>query len=188
MQLGLQHIYLDLATLVFDGDPEVINDYFLNVSLAFILYSKKYYVGISLNNLINKRLNKQGFLDDGTYNTLYLSGGIIFNEHSNFAIRTSALLNINFESIIEYWRYTGFVEISVDALLYKTLWLGATLKPNQPLKVQAKVDLMQQISLLGYCQFIKRNFSFEKNYFFGFGLQALLTKTGKDVSHRSPYF
>jgi len=191
LQLSLQHVNLNLSNIFLNNDLEIINDYFLNVNLGAILYSYKYYIGISLNNLVNQRLNKQGFFEFGLDKALYLSGGILFNEHSNFAVRPSVLLNLNFRSIdfriSEPLLYTGFLDLSVDALLYKTLWLGATFRPKQPLKLQAKVDIKQQISLLGYWQPLKTIPSLEKNYFFGLGLQARLSKIDVDVQPPS-YF
>lgn len=200
IQLSLQRFYVDLSKLYFPNvltqfgdtlfntiDPHV--DYSANANIATLLYSKKYYVGISIHNIVNQRLNNRSRLaNNRQYKKLYFSGGIIFNEDANFAVKPSVLLNLNFESIIEYWRYTGFLDISVDALLYKTLWLGATFRPKQPLKLQAKIDFKQYISLLGYCQFIKNNFSFEKNYSFGLSVQARLPAIENEVTGATFYF
>jgi len=197
IKLGVQQYYLDLTNLQ-AGDPSnaiFVNDYFLKVGLGTLLYSKKYFVGISLHNIINQKLNTESlFEDEVKYKNLYFSAGIIFNEQSNFALRPSALFNLNFRSIkgLERFtngerRYTGFVEVSIDALLYKTLWLGASFEPSKPLKLHTKIDIKQQFSLLGYWQIIENLPYLEKSYFFGVGLQAHLSKVNKEIPQH-PYF
>lgn len=181
IQLGIKNYFIDLSSLFFQttNEPNIINDQFINADIGALLYSEIYYIGISLGNIINQKVNKQSpFKVDSPY-SLYVSGGIVFKAHPQIDIRPSILMNLNFNEIDTIRKYSGFLDISVDALFFKTLWLGATFRPKTPLKIQAKVDIKQRVSMFAYWQIIKNNRYTEKRYFFGLGLQAYLSKIEK---------
>jgi len=115
---------LNSETIVIDeSDPLFANDVSNttgNVGLGTFLYGDKYYVGLSVPNMLSgAHLDVDGVKYGTESQHYFLTGGFVFDINSNTKLKPSALLKSTFDAPVSF-------DINANVLLYDKFELGAS--------------------------------------------------------------
>lgn len=113
-----------------------------NFGTGFMLHSDRYYVGISVPQILNKKYF--GDLPTDVKSSrlvrhLFVSAGYVFNTDSNLILKPNLLIKAVKNAPVE-------VDVNMNALLAKILWVGMSLRSELSQGDQKKFGPIESIS------------------------------------------
>lgn len=113
---------VDLA-LQDPGDPffsQDINNTYPNIGAGAFLYGDKFYVGLSVPNLLTSvHLDENGIMYGSESNHFFGTAGYVFQVSENFKLKPSVMVKTSFDSPISY-------DANINALFFEKFELGAS--------------------------------------------------------------
>lgn len=113
---------IDLA-LQDPGDPffsQDINNTYPNIGAGAFLYGDKFYVGLSVPNLLTSvHLDENGIMYGSESNHFFGTAGYVFQVSENFKLKPSVMVKTSFDSPISY-------DANINALFFEKFELGAS--------------------------------------------------------------
>lgn len=105
------------------GDPffsEDINNSYPNIGAGAFLYSDKFFVGLSVPNMLKSvHLDENGIKYGSETNHYFITGGYVFQLSENFLLKPSAMLKSAFNAPVSY-------DLNLNVLFYNRFELGAS--------------------------------------------------------------
>lgn len=95
----------------------------IHVDVAAIWYSKKYYLGVEIQNLNEPEFNSQAIIDFKQIRHLNLIGGYVFKLNDNFSIKPTAKAFVD-------QKVDLLLDVNLNFLIYEKVWLGAGVRKN----------------------------------------------------------
>lgn len=132
-----------------EGDPvfgqDIKNKLLPNFGFGALLYSKTYYVGLSIPKLINNKLIK-GELPDFELNTqerhYFLTAGMVFDINSYVKFKPSFLVKATSGAPMSY-------DISANFLFYERLWAGVQYRKQDSIDLLFQYEVNRKVKV-GY--------------------------------------
>jgi|TARA_R110002110_G_scaffold25299_30_gene94018 type IX secretion system PorP/SprF family membrane protein len=106
-----------------DGDPffsQDINNTYPNIGAGAFLYSDKFYVGLSVPNLLTSvHLDENGILYGSETNHFFGTAGYVFQVSDNLKLKPSVMVKTAFDSPLSY-------DVNINALYLEKFELGVS--------------------------------------------------------------
>ncbi len=113
-----------------------------NFGTGFMLHSDRYYVGISIPQLLNRDFFKDVPIEvtsSRLVRHLFISAGYVFNTNSNLVLKPNILVKAVKNAPIEF-------DVNMNALLSNILWLGVSLRSELGSSSEKKFGPIESVS------------------------------------------
>lgn len=139
LNFGVDYDYSDLPSLPTTYDPlfaKVERDLNGYVGAGLILYSSKFYLGVSAPQVQNITFNQD--INEGREKNMflrhfYVSGGYLLDVNQDVKLKPNFLLRFPEKSSMQY-------DINLSAYLFNRFWLGASWRSEESINVLFKYE------------------------------------------------